>query len=52
MSRLTRRVFLIGSMAIAGGVAFGVYRVRRSHPNPLEDIDRVRDGAAMTLNPT
>jgi isoquinoline 1-oxidoreductase beta subunit len=51
MSTLTRRAFLIGSMAIAGGVAFGVYQLRRPHPNPLADIDRVHDGAAVTLNP-
>ncbi|MDJ0825554.1 MAG: molybdopterin-dependent oxidoreductase [Rhodobacter sp.] len=38
MSRLgtiARRTFLIGSVAIAGGVAFGVYMARRPHPNPL-----------------
>jgi len=51
MNRLTRRRFLIGSMAIAGGVAFGVYQLRRPLPNPLDDIDQVRDGSAVTLNP-
>lgn len=30
-----RRVFLIGSGVVAGGVAFGVYRVRQPHTNPL-----------------
>lgn len=33
--RIARRAFLIGSAAIAGGVAFGVYAVRKPHPNPL-----------------
>ncbi len=36
-ARIARRTFLIGSAVIAGGVAFGVYTVRRSHPNPLAD---------------
>ncbi len=34
---LARRTFLIGSAAIAGGVAFGVYAVRKPHDNPLAD---------------
>lgn len=32
---IARRTFLIGSAAIAGGVAFGVHAVRAPHPNPL-----------------
>ncbi len=32
---IARRTFLIGSAAIAGGVAFGVYAVRTPHDNPL-----------------
>ncbi|MBV0912179.1 xanthine dehydrogenase family protein molybdopterin-binding subunit [Anianabacter salinae] len=38
MSRLgtiTRRTFLVGSAAVAGGVAFGVYTVGKPHANPL-----------------
>lgn len=38
MSRLgtiARRSFLIGSAAIAGGVAFGWYQYRKPHPNPI-----------------
>lgn len=38
MSRLgtiARRGFLVGGAAIAGGVAFGVWAVRRPHANPL-----------------
>ncbi|WP_394688408.1 molybdopterin cofactor-binding domain-containing protein [Hoeflea sp.] len=31
----TRRAFLVGSAAVAGGVAFGVYTVRTPHDNPL-----------------
>lgn len=31
----SRRAFLVGSVAVAGGVAFGVYAVRRPHANPL-----------------
>jgi isoquinoline 1-oxidoreductase beta subunit len=33
---IARRSFLIGSAVLAGGVAFGVYTVRRPHENPLE----------------
>ncbi|MFZ3183624.1 MAG: molybdopterin cofactor-binding domain-containing protein [Pseudomonas sp.] len=32
---LTRRAFLLGSVAVAGGVAFGVYQYRQPYPNPL-----------------
>ncbi len=33
--KIARRTFLIGSVAVAGGVAFGVYTVRKTPPNPL-----------------
>lgn len=33
--KIARRTFLIGSVAIAGGVAFGVYAYRREPTNPL-----------------
>jgi len=32
---IARRSFLIGSAAIAGGVAFGLYKVNTPHENPL-----------------
>lgn len=38
MSKLgivTRRSFLVASVAVAGGVAFGYYQYRQPHPNPL-----------------
>ncbi len=38
MSRIktiARRSFLIGSVAIVGGVAFGVYKLKQEPPNPL-----------------
>lgn len=31
----TRRAFLVTSVAVAGGVAFGVWQARRALPNPL-----------------
>ncbi|MFN3646742.1 MAG: molybdopterin cofactor-binding domain-containing protein [Gemmobacter sp.] len=31
----TRRAFLVTSVAVAGGVAFGVWQARRTLPNPL-----------------
>ncbi|GAB5512111.1 MAG: xanthine dehydrogenase family protein molybdopterin-binding subunit [Hyphomicrobiales bacterium] len=45
---ITRRTLLIGSAAIAGGVAFGGYMVARTPANPLEDD--LAEGAA-TFNP-
>ena len=36
VGKIARRSFLIGSAVLAGGVAFGVYTVRRPHDNPLE----------------
>ncbi|MCP4817977.1 MAG: xanthine dehydrogenase family protein molybdopterin-binding subunit [Shimia sp.] len=45
---IARRTFLIGAAAVAGGVAFGVYKVRTPYENPLKD--GLADGAA-TFNP-
>ncbi|MBT3142995.1 xanthine dehydrogenase family protein molybdopterin-binding subunit [Phaeobacter gallaeciensis] len=36
ISKILRRTFLIGSVAVVGGVAFGVYKVRSPAPNPLK----------------
>jgi len=33
--KIARRSFLIGSAAIVGGVAFGVYKINEDAPNPL-----------------
>jgi isoquinoline 1-oxidoreductase beta subunit len=35
LKTFTRRAFLVGSAAVVGGVAFGVYTVRTPHKNPL-----------------
>ncbi|MBO6724283.1 MAG: xanthine dehydrogenase family protein molybdopterin-binding subunit [Rhizobiaceae bacterium] len=48
VGKIARRTFLIGSAAIAGGVAFGVYAVRTPHANPL--LDGLADGEA-SFNP-
>jgi isoquinoline 1-oxidoreductase beta subunit len=45
--RIARRAFLIGSVAVAGGVGFGVYLVRRPLGNPLLD-DLGQGEAALT----
>lgn len=37
LGKITRRTFLFGSLAMAGGVAFGVYKFKTPHPNPLND---------------
>lgn len=44
LKTITRRAFLIGSTAVAGGVAFGVYEAQRSPENPL--LDLLGDGEA------
>lgn len=44
--KIARRGFLIGSVAVAGGVAFGVYKFREVPPNPLAPSD-----GATPLNP-
>ncbi len=43
-AKITRRTLLVGSVAIAGGVAFGYWRYRTPYPNPLEP--GLTDGAA------
>ncbi|TMM51814.1 xanthine dehydrogenase family protein molybdopterin-binding subunit [Sulfitobacter sabulilitoris] len=48
IGKIARRTFLIGSAAIAGGVAFGIYKVRQDPANPL--ADDLAQGAA-TFNP-
>ncbi|MEM8850144.1 MAG: molybdopterin cofactor-binding domain-containing protein [Pseudomonadota bacterium] len=35
LRKIARRTFLIGSAAVAGGVAFGIYAYRRAPENPL-----------------
>ena len=48
VGKIARRTFLIGSAAVVGGVAFGVYKVKTPYENPLaEDI---ASGGA-TFNP-
>ncbi len=41
---IARRTFLIGSVAVAGGVAFGVWRYRTPYTNPL--LHDLPEGAA------
>ncbi|KPQ07281.1 MAG: isoquinoline 1-oxidoreductase, beta subunit [Rhodobacteraceae bacterium HLUCCA12] len=45
LGRITRRSLLVGSVAVAGGVAFGVWKIRQPVANPLNP----EQGA--TLNP-
>lgn len=48
LKTIARRSFLIGSAAIAGGVVFGTYLVKRTLDNPLEA--NLKEGEA-TFNP-
>ncbi|MGB7299890.1 MAG: molybdopterin cofactor-binding domain-containing protein [Burkholderiaceae bacterium] len=45
-----RRTFLLGSVAIAGGVAFGYWKYRQPFGNPLSDQDSLVEGA-IALTP-
>ena len=47
LATIARRTFLIGSAAVVGGVAFGVYKVRQTAPNPLLD-DLPQGATALT----
>lgn len=47
-AKIARRTFLVGAVAIAGGVAFGTYLVKRRPDNPLKA--GLADGEA-TFNP-
>lgn len=47
LGKMTRRAFLLGSVAVAGGVAFGYYKYKQPYPNPLtDDVPDTEDGAA------
>lgn len=47
IGKIARRTFLVGTVAIAGGVAFGYYKYREPYGNPL--LDDLGDGeAALT----
>lgn len=48
LGRITRRTLLVGSVAIAGGVAFGTWMVRRPYDNPL--LEDLAEGEA-SFNP-
>lgn len=47
LQRIARRSFLVGAVALAGGVAFGTYAYRRDPDNPLFD-GLVEGQAAIT----
>ncbi|MEM7522329.1 MAG: molybdopterin cofactor-binding domain-containing protein [Pseudomonadota bacterium] len=47
LGKIARRTFLLGSVAVAGGVAFGYWKYRQPYDNPL--LDELADGeAALT----
>ena len=46
IGKIARRTFLIGSAAVVGGVAFGVYAARKPAPNPLHPEE-----GQVALNP-
>ena len=47
LATYTRRGFLVGSLAVTGGVVFGYWKYKQPHDNPL--LDNIADGdAALT----
>lgn len=55
LGKMTRRAFLLGSVAVAGGVAFGYYKYKTPYPNPLTDATPDTEegvpGEAVALTP-
>ena len=47
LGKITRRTFLVGSVAIAGGAAFGYWKYKQPYDNPL-DTDLADGEAALT----
>ena len=44
IGKIARRTFLLGSVAVVGGVAFGYWKYKQPYGNPLDD--RLADGEA------
>ena len=44
---IARRSFLISSAAVMGGVVFGIYKYKKSYPNPLQ-YDLPQGASAIT----
>jgi isoquinoline 1-oxidoreductase subunit beta len=50
--KIARRTFLVGSVAVAGGVAFGVWKVRQPVANPLAPPEGVALNPFLILDRT
>lgn len=50
--KIARRTFLVGSVAVAGGVAFGVWKIRQPVANPLNPPDGVALNPFLILDRT
>lgn len=50
LGKITRRSLLVGSVAIAGGVAFGVWKVRQPVTNPLAPPEGVALNPFLIIN--
>jgi isoquinoline 1-oxidoreductase beta subunit len=37
IAKIARRTFLVGAVAVAGGVTFGYYQFKKPVKNPLKD---------------
>lgn len=52
IGKIARRTFLVGSVAVAGGVAFGVWKVRQPVANPLAPPDGVALNPFLIIDDT
>lgn len=50
--KIARRTFLVGSVAVAGGVAFGVWKIRQPVANPLNPPEGVALNPFLILDQT
>ncbi len=50
LGKITRRSLLVGSVAIAGGVAFGVWKIRQPVTNPLAPPEGVALNPFLIIN--
>ena len=51
LGTITRRMFLVASAAVAGGVVFGTYKYLQPVPNPLLETDDAAKPDFASLNP-
>jgi len=51
LGKITRRTFMVASVAVVGGVVFGTYKYKQAVPNPLLGSDDAAKPDFASLNP-